>query len=491
MEPLAEVRPAQLLGVLHQRLTPMRLTVIQVGTSFEVNPNEVPELAAARSALGLARSYAGEGISTRIFRLAECETLQEFSLRETGHAGWELDGEGSSPEQLARAGDLVVLLSGDMVIQSLGGLPDPENGLFLGNTLDQSAASVTLKPTAFQYHIGIFGNPGQGKSYFAGNLLEEAAAWGIPSLVLDVNGEFRKAAEQLGGTVITLPDPDRFGLSLDLITPRELVAIAPNVQQGTVYAELIELAHDRLRPKGHVTFAALSQQIEELGESMKTVKTSVNAAKARVAELQRDPLIGHDFDFVKELEEKRIVVLDCRFISLKQTQLIAAMAARELQRIGRERARAAEQGDKNAAGWFALYFVDEAHSVIPNDEKVVSTQVHLELARMGRHVRTGMVLSSQSPVDLNPSVLKRVQMRFVFALERDQLRSIQGVLADLDERIVAQLPKLPRGVCAVSGSSELVRHGFLLKVRERYTAPGGATPPVFSGRTKSRPNIAG
>jgi hypothetical protein len=76
-------------------------------------------------------------------------------------------------------------------------------------------------------------------------------------------------------------------------------------------------------------------------------------------------------------------------------------------------------------------------------------------------------------------------MRFVFALERDQLRSIQGVLADLDEKIVQQLPKLPRGVCGVSGSGELVRHGFLLRVRERVTPVGGRTPNVFDGRQKS------
>jgi site-specific DNA-cytosine methylase len=107
-----------------------------------------------------------------------------------------------------------------------------------------------------------------------------------------------------------------------------------------------------------------------------------------------------------------------------------------------------------------------------------------ELARMGRHVRTGLVLISQSPSDLNTSVLKRLQTRFIFALEKDQIRAIQGVTADLDERLIAKLPKLPRGVCAVSGSSELVRHGFLLSVRERRTPVGGSTPRVFSARKK-------
>jgi DNA helicase HerA-like ATPase len=163
--------------------------------------------------------------------------------------------------------------------------------------------------------------------------------------------------------------------------------------------------------------------------------------------------------------------------------LIAAMGARQLQAVGRRAARKAEQVEE-AQKWFALYYVDEAHSVIPNDDSTVSTQVFYELARMGRHVRTGLILSSQSPQDLNTSVLKRLQTRFVFALEKDQLYRIQGVLSDLDDKIVQQLPKMPRGKCAVSGTTEVIRHGFVLDVRERRTPVGGRTPSVFDERVK-------
>jgi hypothetical protein len=486
VDPGAEVYPGQFIGVMHERRGINVLTIVQVTNSFEANPNENPELAAARSALGLGRAYGQEGVSTRIFRLAECATVEEFDMR-TEDGRWTPAADGRTPELLARAGDAAVFLTSEIILRAIGALAEVDTGLNLGQTADRAAVPITLKPQAFQFHIGIFGNPGRGKSYLAGNLLEEAVAWGIPSLVLDVNGEFVKTAKQLGGLVITLPDPARFGLSLRLMTPEELVDITPNVQQGTVYAELIELAHDQLRNESHggqITFDMLRNRITALGQSTQAARSSIGAAIARVTTLGRDPLIGDDFDFIKQLEEHRLVVLDCRFLSLRQTRLIAAMGARELQRVGRDRARAAEEGNEQAASWFALYFLDEAHAVIPDDEHVVSTQVHLELARMGRHVRTGLVLSSQSPADLNPSVLKRVQLRFAFALERDQLRAIQGVLADLDEKIVNQLPKLTRGICAVSGSSELVRHGFLLRVRQRRTYAGGATPDVFAGRTK-------
>ncbi|MCI0408111.1 MAG: ATP-binding protein [Acidobacteria bacterium] len=487
LEPRSEVKPGQFLGVWHGRRGRNVLTVIQVGNSFEVNPNEVPDLAAAREALGLGRGYAGEGLSTRIFRLAECATIEEFDVREEA-GSWQVVGEGGAPGILTRAGDPVVLLPPEITIQAIGGRPDPDSGVSLGETYGSSAVPVTLTPQIFQLHIGIFGNPGKGKSYLAGNLLEEAMRWGIPTLVLDINGEMIEAAKALKGLVLSLPDPKSFGISLNLMTAQELVAVTPNVQPNTIYAELIELAHDQLRNESRgrrITFENLKTRIAELGELSKAARTSIGTAIARVSVLERDPLVGGDFDFVKQLVQRRLVVLDCRFLSLRQTQLIAAAGARELQRIGREMARKAEAGDKGADNWFALYFVDEAHAVVPDDESVVSTQVHLELARMGRHVRTGLVVSSQSPQDLNVSVLKRLQMRFIFALEKDQLRSIQGVLADLDEKIVHQLPKLPRGVCAVSGSGELVRHGFLLRVRERVTPVGGRTPGVFEGRRKA------
>lgn len=489
LDPRREVKPGQFLGVWHGRRGIHLMTVVQVANSFEVNPNEVPDLATAREVLGLGRGYGQEGVSTRIFRLAESSTAEEFEMQQdTADGSWRVVGEGRAPATLTRAGDPVVLLSDEMTIQTIGGKPSPDDGVFVGQAYGTQPVDITLTPEILQLHVGIFGNPGKGKSYLAGNLIEEAVAWGIPTLVLDINGEMIDAAKALNGLVITLPNPKQFGISLNLMTPQELVSVTPNVQQGTVYAELIELAHDRLRneAKGQrITFTQLRERISDLGESTKAVKTSIGAAIARVSVLERDPLIGGDFDFIAQLIQHRLVVLDCRFLSLRETQLIAAAAARELQRAGRDMARRAEEGDKEAAKWFACYFVDEAHAVVPNDERVVSTQVHFELARMGRHVRTGMVLSSQSPQDINPSVLKRLQTRFVFALEKDQLRAIQGVLADLDEKILNQLPKLPRGVCAVSGSGELVRHGFMARIRERKTPVGGRTPTVFAGRKKT------
>ena len=206
--------------------------------------------------------------------------------------------------------------------------------------------------------------------------MEEAHSWGIPMLAVDLNGEFIDAAKDLGGLVIQLPDREKFGLSLSLLSSRELVSIAPNVQLGTQYAELIEIAHDRLKGQsrgGEITFDALEAQMSELAHGLKMANTSAAAAPNRIRALRRDPLLleeGSSFDFIAKLNEHRVVVLDCRYLTLRQTQLIAAAAARRLQSHGRRMTREANAGDAEAATWFAMLLVDEAHAVAPNAERM-------------------------------------------------------------------------------------------------------------------------
>lgn len=483
LEPGAEVRPGELLGVWHGRRTSV-LTVVQVTQCAEVNPNEEPQLVAARQTLGLEAGYGEEGTSTRIFRLASCATLEEFDVVE----GPVDAGAGSrSPVLLCRSGDPVVRIPAPLQAKALGLAPSEDKGLDLGIVRGEDDLRAVISPVALQLHMGIFGNPGKGKSYLSGVVLEEATRWGLPCLILDINGEMVDAVKELGGDVIALPDRAQFGLALDQLTPSELVEITPNVQKGMQYAELLEYAHERLlsdQKETQKNLIALDRIIVQCGADLGLAALTIRTAQARLNGLKKDPLIGDGFSFAERLSNKRLVLLDCRRLTLNQTRLVATAAARALQEIGRRKFREAAAGNRDAAAWLAIYFVDEAHLVIPEDERTVSAQVHFELARMGRHVRTGMILASQSPQDLNRSVLKRLQTRFVFALEKDQLRSLEGVLADLDEKLLRQLPKLPRGTCAVSGTSEVIKHGFLLDVRPRETVVKGSTPQIFEGRTK-------
>src|SRR4051812_39637825 len=68
LAPEHDVLPGQFLCSSHGSRA-ATLTTLQVNDCTEVNPNELPELSVARARLGLGKSYAGEGTSTRIYRL--------------------------------------------------------------------------------------------------------------------------------------------------------------------------------------------------------------------------------------------------------------------------------------------------------------------------------------------------------------------------------------------------------------------------------------
>ena len=72
--------------------------------------------------------------------------------------------------------------------------------------------------------------------------------------------------------------------------------------------------------------------MNEMAKLQDVKAPSLGIAINRVRALEQDPIIGGSFDFIKELVQHKLVVLDCRFLSLRQTRLIAAAAARELQR---------------------------------------------------------------------------------------------------------------------------------------------------------------
>src|SRR5438105_8530134 len=177
-----DVLPGQFLLAWHGKREVGIFTVVQVNDCAEVNPNELPELSVARSRLGLGKNYADEGVSTRIYRLALCETIEELTVKTDD---WSVKAT-RAPQTLPRAGDPVIVMPPEIVCSTIGGLPNEGDGLAVGTTFDAEPINVVLKPQVLQLGAFIAGNPGKGKSYYGGVLVEEARAWGVRTMVLDV-----------------------------------------------------------------------------------------------------------------------------------------------------------------------------------------------------------------------------------------------------------------------------------------------------------------
>jgi DNA helicase HerA-like ATPase len=434
----------------------------------EINPHEDPQSATVREVLPFDTAYAREGESTVIYRLVRCQPVEELPLVGSGI------GDPTEIRTLPRAGDAVCRPQPGMVATAMGFPTNPDDGLHMGSLHSDGSISVTVDPTAVQRHVLIVGGIGSGKSYTRGVLAEELNLFGVPQVNIDVNGEMVEAAEQLGG--VNLVPGEGFTLPLGSLTREDLLDAVTGVNPTTNIATLIGYSFDVLQreiARGNRTEFSVTDLVNEIGEqaeglNMQALNT-LRPAQQRVRALDRLRYIGEQFDWVGNLRPGGFVNIDCRGQLLGDLRIITAAVARDLQNLARTRAIP-----------FTILSIDEFHLVAPGDDKQVSTQVLREIARIGRHYRLGLVLTTQSPADVDRSVLKRLLTRFVHTIEPDQLDSLRGIFSDAPAEMIRSLPKLPRGTCVLTGVAETVRHATVVDVRSRVTAHGGGTPNVFA-----------
>jgi uncharacterized protein len=467
------------------------LVLARVDDVHEVNPHEDALSSTLRNVLPFETQYAAEGSSTVIYRLASAEPLEEAVLGTEGRIA-----RIRSVETLPRAGSPVFDAGSDLTVQALGLEPEPDAGLHVGSAYGDAETPIVLNRGIVQRHIFIGGGIGSGKSYTRGVLAEELHAWGVPQINIDVNGEMVEAAAELGGRNL-VPGRDGFTLPLSALSAGDVVEAVPSINPGTNMETLLRFSHEYLlrevargnRP--HFGVEDLVQQIERSaftlemtvgsGEDRRPDRRTVEPTKLRTQSLNRLPFLGQPFDWKTNLIPGAVINIDCRGLLLSDLRLITASVARDLQNLARNREIP-----------FVTLSIDEFHLVAPHSDETITTQVLREIARIGRHYKLGLILTTQSPSDVDRAILKRLLTRFLHAIEPDQLDALRGVFSDASDDLVRSLPKLPQGVCVVTGAFETVRHAAVVQIRERRTTHGGKTPDIWgelgeSGWTGKRP----
>lgn len=449
------------------------LVLARVSDVYDHNPHEDPLGSTVQEVIPFPTKYASEGHSTVIYRGAKTETLEEALLNPDGTIE-----KIRSIETLVRGGAHVMEASPDLMIGALGLEPEPDGGLDVG-TVRGSEVRAVLRKETIQRHMFICGGIGTGKSYTRGVVGEELHAWGVPQINIDVNGEMIDATKQLGGENL-VPGKGGFTLPLSALTSGDVLDAIPGINRSTNIAVLIEYSHDRLlkeRSLGkneHFGVSDLVDAIERYAPDLKMeAKGTLEPAKLRAQSLGKIPYIGQAFDWERKLQPGTIINIDCRGLLVSDLRLITAAIARDIQRLARAKKIP-----------FVVLSIDEFHLVAPNNDDVVTTQVLREIARIGRHYRIGLILTTQSPSDVDRAILKRLLTRFLHAIEPDQLDALRGVFSDASAELVQQLPKLPVGTCILTGATETIKHATLVDIRKRHTTHGGQTPDIWSDFTE-------
>jgi DNA helicase HerA-like ATPase len=436
----------------------------------EVNPHEDPLSSTLREVLPFGTTYAGEGASTVIYRLATAEPLEEAVLDDKGRVI-----QIRSVTAMARAGARVYDAGPDLTVAALGLETDPDDGLDIGGIYGAEEIPVVPAKGIIQRHIFIGGGIGSGKSYTRGVLAEELHRWGVPQVNIDVNGEMIEATAELGGRNL-VPGEAGFTLPLSALSSADVIDAVPSINRGTNMETLLRYAHESLLKQvqaGTLPHFGVTELVEAIYPSAETLqitqKATVEPTRLRTQSLHRLSFLGAPFDWRTALQPGAIVNIDCRGLLIGELRLITASIARDLQSLARQRRIP-----------FTVLSIDEFHLVAPNDDSAVTTQVLREIARVGRHYKLGLILTTQSPSDVDRAILKRLLTRFLHAIEPDQLDALRGLFSDASQDLIRTLPKLPQGVCVLTGAFETVRHATVVRVRERKTTHGGATPDIWA-----------
>ena len=435
----------------------------RVRSAREHNPNENPIDINVRDGLQLAANYPKEQDSTTIYRLAEADLIEEI-----------VGGEMRSPQTLPSSGAEVRRAGDDEVVLTLGLETDADTALHLGETTGGTAIPIRLKRSTIQRHFFIGGTTGSGKSYAVGVLAEELIRHKLPVIFIDTQDEYSNFVTKYGGTVVR--PGDEFTIRISALTDRELLDLIPTdstLQKDIISASFLEL-QDELQggKKTKFLLSDLLARIEVVGPRLTNAASSVALAGRRAGMLARNNIFGDGQDRANWPKLMApCLSINCKHLTSRRLQTVATAVLRELQ-------------DLRLRGYIPPYaaVIDEAHLFVPEGEGSPCKQIIREGVRIGRHHGICMVLLTQSPVDIDKSVIRQCNTRMVFALEPDQLDAIRGVKADATEEMLRALPKMPQGQCILSGTYESIKHAVPMKVRPRRmeNTEGGMTPDIFA-----------
>ena len=432
--------------------------ILRVRNAIEVNPYENPSHAHLRRIINIPHMSPGTNLPRR-YVVAYTEPVGELRIEGPDNVTY------GPPQKLIPAGCVVYKMSGSVLAKVLGYSVPDDRALHIGYLY---GTNEPVKLNAFEVlprHILIVGTTGSGKTYLLGVIVEEICKLKLFSVVnIDFHGDFIKAAGELNG--INLRAGKELTVRFRYLEEPELLSILPYMHE--LHRDIVLEAFRELKEADRdFSIDDLLRKMDEVGRRLGASDHSIHLAKTRVASLKRSRIIGRGIDWEKMLEPGKFVNIDCRGLTHSELQVLVGALSRELLALRRESVIPP-----------IVFAVDEAHLFIPRKEEGAGVQVLREAILFGRHYLFCLILVTQSPMDIDGRIIRITNTRFIFALEPDQLAAIKGVFADAPKEFIDMIPKLERGVCLITGSRETVRHAHFVKVRERHTTHGGATPDV-------------
>ncbi|MDE1798384.1 MAG: DUF87 domain-containing protein, partial [Candidatus Micrarchaeota archaeon] len=296
-------------------------------------------------------------------------------------------------------------------------------------------------------HLAVVGMTGSGKSYFVKAFISRAyRQWGTHALILDWAGEYAPWVERTGGLVVRLGKEQGFNLLDCRQTANKTKSISstPQSRIAQVMAALALLTDLSAHPKEQrLTQAALEQAYSKKRLALqRPVSSRLPPARlptlrdallilraqskrrhddaAEAAAFRLEPFCRPGADFlcrpgglaIDSLVGRGLVSIDLSGLPSEAHRSLAGLTVLQFLK---ERMR--DQGWSPEKGLKLLVVADEAWKIAQDD-----TSDLVAILREGRKFAFGLIVASQNPTDLSPTILSNAGTLLSFRLMHSNFR---------------------------------------------------------------------
>ncbi|HJV45320.1 MAG TPA: ATP-binding protein [Bacillota bacterium] len=350
-------------------------------------------------------------------------------------------------------------------------------------------------------HIGIFGGSGSGKSFGMRVLLEEIIKKKVPTIIFDPHFELSFDVEFEG-----LPDGFRedfrkrtthytlgkdVGIDFTELQAQDVVSLlnslgsylSPHQENVVETLHRKNMTFERFRDIVYNLKTAMEDEKnlhngDERGRELSKLLSSVrdkithigpvDAVLSRLNMLDLTGLVRGDARAVEaDMMSRKVITIRG---PIKQLRLFAAYLTRSYYQRRREYKDAIQQGRIPMTKYPPFIVVcDEAHNFAPSggDERSPTKEIIKEIAQEGRKYGVFLVLATQRPASLDPTVKAQLATKFVFKTNNaNDIETIKDE-TDLSMEETRRLPYLPSGTAFISSS--LTGRSILVRIRVSKT----------------------
>jgi len=389
------------------------------------------------------------------------------------------------PRTPFRAGEPVHRAEEPLIRKVVGLRDDPHHGAYIG-LLAGHVIRVHLDINAMvQKHVSVLAKTGGGKSYMAGDLIEEFLKHRVTCVVLDPHGEYPAlsergkvphGAERFGveprgyhdQVQVFSPDPKvnpharPLKFTLSNLDARDILSLTG---QGKVRQHLTTLrkALDVLRQKSR-DFS--------IADIIRVLERDDDAANA--------PLLA-DLEYLAEVEifAREGTRIDDLVVKGKTTVVDLKGSPPDIQELIVNRLCTAlfelRKLDKIPP---MMLVVEEAHNFCPQVGQAASSKIFRTIASEGRKFGLGLLIVTQRPAKVDKNVLSQCNTQIILKVTNpNDLKAIVASVEGLTPGMAEEIQRLPVGVAIVTGAG--VQMPLIVEVRPRETRHGGESVNVI------------